>query len=167
MHNITIRPVCEKDYDFVLKTNLENVAVLSPMDKERMLKLEAMSELFLLAEVDGQPAAFMLAFREGASGYDSENYRWFSSRYDKFLYIDRIAIIEPYRRQGIGKKIYEAIFDHARQINAPVVLLEIDTIPYNEASLNFHKSLGFHEVGTQYVKFNDVTVSLQEAPVNI
>ena len=162
---ITIRPVCEKDYEFVLKTNLDNVEYLSPMDKPRMLKLAAMTELFLIAEIDGQPGAFLMAFREGADGYDSENYHWFSSRYKQFLYIDRVAIIEPYRHQGIGKKLYEAVFDHARKIDVPFVTCEVDTIPYNEVSLNFHKAMGFHEVGTQYVKFNNVTVSMQEAAV--
>lgn len=164
-HKITIRSICEKDHEFVLKTNLDNVEVLSPMDKPRMLKLAEMTELFLIAELDDQPAAFLMAMREGADGYDSENYRWFSAKYDKFLYVDRIAIAEPFRHQGIGKKLYQTVFEHAKKIGAPFVTCEIDTIPYNAISLNFHKSLGFHEVGTQFVKLNSVTVSLQEANV--
>lgn len=165
MDNVLIRPICEGDYDFVLKTNRDNVEVLSPMNRERMLLLMPMCELFLVAEADGQPAAFLMAFREGADQYDSENYRWFSSRYGRFLYIDRIAIAEPYRHQDIGRRLYEAVFAHARKIGAPFVTCEVDTIPYNAVSLSFHKTMGFHEVGVQHVEFNNVTVSLQEAPV--
>lgn len=163
-NRIIIRPACEKDYDFILKTNLDNVEVLSPMDNAKMLKLSETSELFLVAEIDDQPAAFLLAFREGVD-YQSENYRWFSAKYEKFLYVDRIAIAEPYRHRGIGRKLYETVFEHARQSEVPFVTCEIDTIPYNAISLNFHKQLGFHEVGTQFVKLNSVTVSLQEAAV--
>lgn len=165
MDNFLIRPICERDYDFVLKTNLDNVEVLSPMDRERMLLLMPMCELFLVAELDGQPAAFLMALREGADQYDSENYRWFSSRYVRFLYIDRIVITESYRHMGIGRRLYEAVFAHAKSIGAPFVTCEVDTIPYNAVSLSFHKKMGFREVGTQHVNLNDVTVSLQEAEV--
>lgn len=159
---VLIRSLCESDYEFVLKTNLDNVEVLSPMDKERLLLLKPMTELFLIAEVDGKPAAFLMAMKHGADAYDSENYRWFSSRYEQFLYIDRIVIAEPYRHLGIGSKLYEAVFEHARELNIPYVTCEVDTIPYNGPSLNFHREMGFHEVGTQHVNLNDVTVSLQE-----
>lgn len=162
---ITIREAAEKDYDFILKTNLDNVEVLSPMDAARLKLLAGMTEQLLVAEVEGQLAAFMMVFREGASGYDSENYRWFSARYKQFLYIDRIAIAEPFRHLGIGTKLYETVFAHAKSLHIPFVTCEVDTIPYNAVSLNFHKKMGFHEVGTQFVQLNGVTVSLQEAEV--
>lgn len=163
---IMIRPASEQDYDFILKTNLDNVEVLSPMNADRLHFLAGMIEQFLVAEVDGQLAAFLMALREGADRYDSENYRWFSAKYDAFLYVDRIVIAEPYRHLGIGSKLYQAVFAHAQAINVPFVTCEVDTIPYNEISLNFHKKMGFREVGTQYVHLNGVTVSLQEARVN-
>lgn len=166
MSDIIIRPLCEKDYDFVLQTNRDNVEVLSPMNRERMMLLKPMCELFLVAEVDGEPAAFLMALRDGAKDYDSENYRWFAQRYERFLYVDRIVIAEPYRHMGIGTRLYDAVFAHAREIGAPFVTCEVDTVPYNAVSLNFHKVMGFHEVGTQHVRLNDVTVSLQEAPVD-
>lgn len=163
---ITIRPACERDHEFILKTNLDNVEVLSPMDADRMKLLASMTDQFLVAEADGNLAAFMMVFREGADGYDSENYRWFSARYEKFLYIDRVAIAEPFRHLGIGTKLYEAVFAHAKALNIPFVTCEVDTIPYNAVSLNFHKKMGFREVGAQFVHLNGVTVSLQEAKVN-
>lgn len=163
---IVIRPACEQDYEFILKTNLDNVEVLSPMNADRLKFLATITEQFLVAEVDGQSAAFLMALREGADRYDSENYRWFSAKYDAFLYVDRIVIAEPYRHLGIGTRLYQAVFDHAKELRIPFVTCEVDTIPYNEISLNFHKKMGFREVGTQYVHLNGVTVSLQEARVN-
>jgi len=47
------------------------------------------------------------------------------------------------------------------------VTAEIDTIPYNEASLRYHEVMGFREVGEQLIRGGTVKVSLQEAPVQI
>ncbi|MBQ3568967.1 MAG: hypothetical protein IJA25_08545 [Anaerotignum sp.] len=64
---IQIRNAEEKDYPFILRTNEENVEVLSPMDENRIQEFSAWSELFLVAEVDGIPTAFLLALREGST----------------------------------------------------------------------------------------------------
>ena len=76
--SITIRPIRPGDYEFVLKTNEDNVEVLSPMDQEKLEYFQQNAELFLVAEVDSEPAAFLIALREGVDTYLSENYRWFS-----------------------------------------------------------------------------------------
>ena len=163
---INIRKAEEKDYPFILRVNEENVEVLSPMDEERIQEFSKWSELFLIAEADGTPAAFLLALREGLTNYDSENYLWFSKNYEKFLYIDRIVIDAPYRRSGVGKALYQEVFRYADATEVPFVTAEIDTEPYNEVSLGFHQTMGFREVGVQMVRNNSIRVSLQEAKVN-
>ena len=162
---IKIRNAEEKDYPFILRVNEENVEVLSPMNEEGIQNFSEWSELFLIAEVDGTLAAFLLALREGLAEYDSENYLWFSKNYDKFLYIDRIVIDVPYRRLGVGKALYQEVFRHADATGVPFVTAEIDTEPYNEVSLGFHQAMGFREVGVQRVRNNSIRVSLQEAEV--
>ena len=161
--SITIRPIRPGDYEFVLKTNEDNVEVLSPMDQEKLEYFQQNAELFLVAEVDSEPAAFLIALREGVDTYLSENYRWFSKNYDEFLYVDRIVIHENYRKMGLGRKLYHSVFSYAQSTGVSTVTAEIDTIPYNETSLKFHKSMGFTEVGMQVVRDGSVEVSLQEA----
>lgn len=163
-HTLRIRGVEERDRAFVLRVNEENVEVLSPMDEGRLQKFAASAEQFLVAEADGQPAAFLIAIQEGLD-YDSENYRWFCARYERFLYIDRVVIDKPYRSLGLGRKLYQAVFDRARSTGVPFVTAEIDTVPYNETSLRFHAAMGFREVGVQTVRGGAVQVSLQEAAV--
>lgn len=160
-----VRPAAEADYPFILRVNEENVEVLSPMDEAKLRKFAGFSELLHVVELDGELAAFLIALREGVGAYDSENYLWFGKTYEKFLYIDRVVIDAPYRGMGIGRRLYEEVFARARETGVPFVTAEIDTIPYNEASLNFHKVMGFREVGVQFVRNNSVKVSLQEAPV--
>lgn len=165
IHTISIRPAREEDYACVLRINKDNVEVLSPMNTDRILLLASMTEQFLIAEVNGTPAAFIMTFREEAKAYDSENYQWFSTKYNSFLYVDRIAVAAPYRNMGVGSALYQAVYEHARNTHVPYITCEIDTIPYNEVSFHFHKKMGFHEVGTQHVQLNNVTVSLQECVV--
>ena len=163
---IRIRKAEEKDYPFILRVNEENVEVLSPMDEGRIWDFSKWCELFLVAEAEGELLAFLLGLREGVAEYDSENYLWFSKNYGKFLYIDRIVIDAPHRRLGVGKELYREVFRHAAETGVPFVTAEIDTEPYNEVSLGFHRAMGFREVGVQSVRNNSIRVSLQEAKVN-
>ena len=162
---LTIRKCTEKDYPFILKANEENVDFLSPMDEDKLKKFASSAETLMVADIDSTPAAFLIAFREGLSFYDSENYRWFSKNYPKFLYIDRVVIDMPYRGSGIGRALYNAVLSHAKITGVPFVTAEIDTVPYNEASLKFHKCLGFKEVGVQSIRGGTIKVSLQEAEI--
>ena len=162
---IEIRPACKLDFPFILQVNEENVEVLSPMDEKKLEYFQDCAELLYMALVDGTPAAFLIALREGIDSYGSENYRWFSKNYDNFLYIDRIVIDEPFRRIGLGKTLYELVFDHAKKTGVGFVTAEIDTEPYNEVSLGFHKAMGFREVGVQTIRGGTIKVSLQEAKV--
>lgn len=159
-NDITIRNAEPKDYDFILNVNEVNVEVLSPMPMERMLWLKEMSEMFVVAEVDGELAAFLIAIREGQP-YDSENYVWFSKKYPQFLYIDRIVIDESFRAAGLGRALYEAVKDHAKKTGVGVVTCEVDTIPYNETSLKFHEAMEFREVGEQIIRGGAIKVSLK------
>ena len=162
---ITIRKAEEKDYPFILRVNEENVKVLSPMAEDKLRRFAESADMLMVAVVGGEPAAFLIGLREGVGWYTSENYLWFSKEYPKFLYIDRIVIDEPFRRMGLGRALYEAVFSRAAECGVPTVTCEIDTIPYNEASLNFHREMGFSEVGEQFVRGGQVKVSLQAAEV--
>ena len=93
--------------------------------------------------------------REG-SAYWSENYKFFTKRLKKFLYVDRVAIDERHRRAGLGKAIYENIFAQARNDNLPVAL-EVNTQPVNQPSLNFHEKMGFDQIGSK--DFDDHSVA--------
>ena len=56
-----------------------------------------------------------------------------------------IATHPDYRRQGLGRKIMEAIFSHAREKGITFITLEVRES--NAAAIGLYKSLGFFEVG--------------------
>tara|TARA_B100000214_G_scaffold355090_1_gene312545 strand:- start:228 stop:728 length:501 start_codon:yes stop_codon:yes gene_type:complete len=109
----------------------------------------------LLALKEDEVVGFIICMREG-SAYGSENYRFFTKRLKKFLYVDRVAIDEHHRRAGLGKAIYEDIFTQASNDNLPIAL-EVNTQPVNQPSLNFHEKMGFDQIGAK--DFDDHSVA--------
>jgi predicted GNAT superfamily acetyltransferase len=156
-----VRDAVAADSGAILALNAESVHFLSPMDAARFAKLRAISPYTRVVDDVGTIRAFILAFREG-SGYDSPNYGWFSARYPKFLYVDRVAVASSAQGQGLGRMIYENLFAFAREHGVDTITAEFYIKPPNEISRKFHASFGFREVGEQDV-FETKRVSLQVA----
>lgn len=155
-----IRKALQKDYDEILRLNQADVEMLSPLDYELLEKMNRLTEVFNVFEIDDNVVGFIMAFKDGCE-YWSDNYHWFLENYTNFLYIDRIVIDKDHRNNGIAQKFYENLFEHASDEDYDLVCAEIDIEPeYNHQSIRFHEKMGFHEVGTRISK-QTLTVSLQ------
>ena len=135
------------------QANTPEVGSLKSID--HLKKLIELSAYNLLVLDDDEIVGFIICMREG-SAYGSENYKFFTQRLKKFLYVDRVAIDERHRRAGLGKAIYEDIFTHASNDNLPIAL-EVNTQPVNQPSLNFHEKMGFDRIGAK--DFDDHSVA--------
>jgi len=143
----------------VLRLNAESVAVLSPMDADRLRLLAGMAHLHLVAVGPTGIIGFLLAFADGAN-YDSGNYRWFAERYKRFLYLDRLVVAAPFRRAGVGRAFHAAAEQHAVAAGLLWIVGEIDLDPPNPVSLSYHERLGFAEVGRRNLS-SGKTVSMR------
>ncbi|WP_426574876.1 GNAT family N-acetyltransferase [Aquihabitans sp. McL0605] len=141
-----IRPLTLDDAADVLRINEAVVHKLAPLDETELAWFLATARCAWGAEVDGRLAGFVFVLEPGAA-YGSANYRWFSERYDDFLYLDRVAIDEGFRRTGIGGAVYDQVEALAAASGRPL-LLEVNELPPNHASLAFHEARGFRPVGT-------------------
>ncbi|MDR9826759.1 GNAT family N-acetyltransferase [Vibrio sp. FNV 38] len=158
-----IREMLSKDIDTVLELNEKFVDVLSPMDKSKLLRLNDIAALSVVIEDDNQVVGFLIALIENVE-YESINYRWFNEHFESFLYIDRIVISEKAQGKGIASKLYQHALDTATDHSIACVFAEIDVMPPNEASLLFHKKMGFKEL--ELLKHSeDKMVSLQQLVV--
>jgi predicted GNAT superfamily acetyltransferase len=140
-----LRPIEPRDRTAVLDLNAANVELLAPMDADRLEQLRGWADLAHVVEHEGAFAGFLLTFRPGTA-YDSENYRWFSGRYDDFYYLDRIVLVDRFRRLGLGGQVYDEVERRARAHGR--MALEVNLDPPNVGSLAFHDKRGFVEVGT-------------------
>lgn len=158
--NIIIRDASKVDYQDIVDLNAGEVQYTSAMDIDIVHHLDSLAACHRVAVLEGKVAAFILAMEDHVS-YENDNYSWFSSRYDRFLYIDRIVVDSPCQGLKIGTFLYQDIFDYARKEKIPVITCEIMTFPPNERSLKFHAGKGFREVGTRWVDNGQKQYSMQ------
>lgn len=156
-----LRDATDADTAAILALNEESVHFLSPMDATRYALLRSMAGYLRVVEADGAVAGFLLAFADGAR-YDSPNFGWFSRKYDRFLYIDRVAVSGRVQGQGFGRRLYQDLFAFARDHGIPRITAEFYL--NNEVSARFHASFGFAPVGEQMAYGKPV--SLQVAILN-
>ncbi len=155
IHNFPSKPSQEfLEKIFILnQENIPEVGSLSSIDYLRQL-IQLSSYQFYIAKEE-EIIGFIICFKENSS-YDSLNYKFFSDTESKFLYIDRIAIKDSFRREGIGKSFYNYIEQIATEEKI-YLCCEINTTPLNQPSMQFHKKLGFKQVG--HKSFNDHAVA--------
>ncbi|MEP6984548.1 MAG: GNAT family N-acetyltransferase [Chloroflexota bacterium] len=110
-----------------------------------------------LAMLDGQAAGIVVVLSDHC-GYDSDFYRWFTDRYQNFLYIDRIVVTLWARGQGLAKQIYQHI-EQAASEQGMAIVADVYSEPPNVPSLNLHRGMGFEEVGSQYLADRNKTAA--------
>ena len=147
-----------------LALNNANVPELNELDGPEVTRLSTLAEVALVAEVDGQFAGFCWAIGPGKP-YGSLNYGWFSRQYERFAYLDRIAVLPEFRRLGIGRAFYDVLIGRLTG-TWPLLTCEVNVRPRNDASLLFHQSIGFREVGQQDTDGGKKTVSLLALPLD-
>jgi uncharacterized protein len=104
----------------------------------------ALAHRSLVVERAGEVVAFAIAIAPGTD-YDSHNYAWFADHFERFLYLDRIAVAESARREGLGAQLYDAMEASAEPFGRMVCDVNIE--PPNDVSLAFHAGRGYREVG--------------------
>jgi hypothetical protein len=158
---VEIRTLVDVDLPAALALNNANLPALNELDEPELARLVGMSSESLVATADeGAVAGFCIVLPPGVD-YDSLNYAWFSRNYRDFVYLDRIAVDPTRRRSGIGRAFYDEL---RRRLAGrhPVLLCEVNVKPRNDASLAFHESIGFREVGQQDTAGGTKRVSLLE-----
>ena len=162
---VEVRHIATEDIDWARELNHANIPAVSDAGVERFAHLIDISVAPLIALVDGERAGFSLTMLAGAD-YDSVNYGWFRSRYDHFVYLDRVVVDEPYWGRGVGRALYEETerIGSLADPEAQVFALEVNVEPRNDRSLAFHDMLGFREVGRQRTPYGAV-VAMMTRPI--
>ena len=146
----------EAQFQSIYDLNQANTPEVGSLESIQHLKqLIEFSSYNLLVLKEDEIVGYIICMREG-SAYGSENYKFFTQRLKKFLYVDRVAIDEQHRRAGLGQAIYEDIFAQAISDSLPIAL-EVNTQPVNQPSLNFHEKMGFDRIGAK--DFDDHSVA--------
>lgn len=146
-----IRDLTDADIDAVFALNEAGAPGVHREPASALAAITRLSCIALAIEDDGRVVGFCQVLPPGTT-YDSDNYKWFSARYDDFVYLDRVAVGEAHRGRGIGGLLYDEVEKRARA-RATWLTLEVNLRPRNDGSLRFHARRGVTEVGQQETEY--------------
>lgn len=69
------------------------------------------------------------------------------------VHVLNVATDRAFKRQGIGKKVMEAMLNHGRERKCRIATLEVRRS--NDAAINLYKLLGFRAVGMRPAYYQD------------
>ena len=140
----------EADLDAVLALNNASAPEVNELTRTELEWLADVAHTFLVV---GAPEDTIGGFLLGLDGpgvaYESLNYAWFSARYERFIYVDRIVVSAVTRGRGVGQLLYDEFSSAGRADGHEVMLAEVNIKPHNHVSLRFHDRYGFSPVGEQ------------------
>jgi len=148
-------PLGPADHVEVLAVNERHQHLTAPMDADQLAHLDTVGTVEVFRHA-GRFAGFVVTVTSG-SAYGGENFGWFGERYGAFCYLDRIVVHEDARRRGLAGQVYDEVEDRTAR-TAPLLALEVNSNPPNEASLVFHAGRGFEQVGER--EFDNHTVAM-------
>ena len=154
-----VRNIENADLQRVLEINNANTPGVSELTFAE-LESDLNNSLHALAIVNeqGEVCAFCITFDPGAPDAGA-NHRWFSERYESFVYLDRIAIDSNHQNHGLGAKLYQAVEQKMLQsAEHSMLCCEVNLEPPNPGSLRFHKRIGFTEVGQSIPEYANYRV---------
>ena len=130
----------------ILNINQAHVPMVGSLENTKDLaNLVKMSSLLALTKENDEITSFIVCLREGEQ-YKSLNYAYFSEKYKKFLYVDRIGVKNGHQNKGLGSLLYKKIDQIGNKIGLPICA-EVNTKPYNKTSIQFHIKHGFKKIG--------------------
>tara|TARA_R110002124_G_scaffold183735_6_gene351209 strand:- start:91 stop:570 length:480 start_codon:yes stop_codon:yes gene_type:complete len=151
-----IRRASKSDIKEINKLNEAEVPHVTSISEKDWLHLLEIASNFVVLEHERNLLGFMVTIRE-RENYDSFNYQFFDNHFEKFEYVDRIVISKQYQGKGLGRKLYEYLFETNK---TNVVTCEVNVKPENPNSLAFHKKMGFKEKSKMVTNGGEKVVSL-------
>ena len=150
-----IRTLRTTDLELIHKWNQSTVPKVNSLTFEEFrLQSVNCTYSYIQCSTNSMPVGFIFLYDEKTE-YDSLNYLYFKSRYQKFLYVDRIIIAGEHQKKGYGQQLYDFVIDTH---NPDIFCCEVNITPPNRQSLSFHHKYGFKEIGQQNVYNNVVSL---------
>ena len=147
----------DKILQFIFELNQKNIPALGSLKDLKHVREIYNHSLFAALVIEKEKFvgfAFVMDFK---SDYKSINYKYFKNNFKNFLYVDRVAFKEEFQRKGYGTKLYYEIYKIANNSGFPLCC-EVNTIPLNKQSLDFHKKIGFENL--ERVSFKEKQVAM-------
>ena len=160
-HTLTIRDYAPGDFEAVFAINEASTPGVSQESQESLRQILSVGICRVAIGADGKVTGFINLVEPGTLAYGSDNLRWLEAWQEKTgrtqIYVDRIALAEAARGQGVGPLLYEDAYQAFS--DRDVITCEVNTLPNNPGSHRFHKRCGFEPIGEQVFKPGEKAVA--------
>ena len=140
-----LRQLLPSNSEEIWEINQQGLPGTGKVSPQEIIQLLDYSSLAVGAFFEDTLVGFVICLPP-KTAYGSLNYAWFNQRYEKFLYVDRIAVKSDYQNQNIGSNLYDYVKKWSKGIEVPVTA-EVNIHPPNPGSMRFHIRHGFEQVG--------------------
>ena len=106
--------------------------------------------------------AFALAISAGKA-LDHVAYQWCMTRFENFVYLDRVVVDVRHRRSGIGRAMLASIQDKASAQGSEILLCQVHDRPANKSGHLFVQSLGFTPIESVMLPSREIVTMYQRS----
>jgi predicted GNAT superfamily acetyltransferase len=146
-----------KIIQFIFELNQKNIPALGSLDDLKHVQDLYNHSLFAAVVIVKEKIVGFAFVMDHKSDYKSLNYKFFKNNFKNLLYIDRVAFKEEFQRKGYGTELYNEIYKISNDLFYPLCC-EVNTIPLNKQSLDFHHKFGFKTL--EKVPFGEKQVAM-------
>lgn len=132
------------DLDTIFALNQQAGISVAAIDRPTLLQRFQCAAYFRVAESAGAVAGFLIGSDQD-DDWGNAGFQWCKARHERFAYIDRIVIAQPYRGHGLGRVLYADMISFA-EVRVPTLGCQVSLEPRDNASMLFHASMGFSEM---------------------
>lgn len=156
----------------IAEVTAEDLGWIHALNKAHEIELSPLTMDALRAHVgattyarQAEGGAFLFAIDQ-TGAYNSPNFLWFRNRFERFLYIDRVAVAATHRRRGLAAALYKDLIGFAAARGDERVVCEVNSDPPNPGSDAFHAAIGFDVIGEAFLDDRGKTVRYMARPLD-
>lgn len=110
----------------------------------------------------GKLSGFLLGIGAGRA-VDNFGYMWFQTRFDSFLYLDRVVTIADARRRGMATAMVVEVLLWCRERGIDNLVCQVHDRPANPAGRALCKKLGFTPLESVMLPSRDIVTMYQRS----
>ncbi len=141
----------------------ENAAIeaLQQTKSQFLERLEFCDHHFLVGTAS-KVSAFALGMSAGLA-IEQFSYQWFMTRFDDFVYLDRVIVDVPLRRQGVGAGLLDQCVKSAQAKSQTSLVCQVHDRPSNAEGHSFVQHMGFHAIESVMLPSREIVTMYQRS----
>ncbi|MDO9319926.1 MAG: GNAT family N-acetyltransferase [Gammaproteobacteria bacterium] len=110
----------------------------------------------------GKLSGFLLSIGAGRA-VENFGYMWFQTRFDNFLYVDRVVMVADARRRGMATAMLMEVLQWCRERGIDNLVCQVRDRPANPAGHALCKKLGFTPLESVMLPSRDIVTMYQRS----